>query len=126
MLQLPVGGFLAVRNDLLASIDPFHGGGGAQIYFLGLEAASAGVEDDSGLEDMLPSVPDALLLYEGKGEGGRKEGKGRAEQRAVSEPLELAFFGVAMGGRWVEELDRIGGVEESTCFGVALAEGDEA
>jgi hypothetical protein len=40
--------------------------------------------------------------------------------------LELALFGVASGSGWMEELDWVGGVQEGTCFGVALAESDEA
>ncbi len=118
LLQLPIGGFLAVRHDLLAAVDPFYGGCSAEIDFLGLEAAGAGVEDDPGLVQMLLSV---LMSKD-----DRKSEAGNGTVGAGSEPLELALFGVARCSGWMEELDRIGSVEEGTCFGVALAESDKA
>ena len=44
--QLPVRWFPAVGYDLLAPVDPLHGGCGAEVDLLGLKAAGAGVEND--------------------------------------------------------------------------------
>ena len=126
MLQLSVGRFLAVGNDLLAAVDPFHGSGGAEVYFLGLKTAGAGVEDDSGFRGHA-AVNTRVLVDEGEKGEEKEKGREGPDGGLRERTFEVGAFAAspeAVGG--MEELDWVGGVEESTCFGVALAEGDKA
>ena len=78
---------------------------------MGLEAARAGIEDDSVCINLI-----SILVLASPKEAGRERRLGWAG------PLELMLLGLARATRWVRQLDWVGGIEESVCFGVALAE----
>lgn len=106
---MAVRGLPAVRDDLLAAVDPFHRGCSAEVHFLSLKAARAGVKDDS----VGASAVRIVVVLE--------RGSSR-ESGMVALPLELTLLGLARAAGWMQQLHRVGGIEEVARLGVALAQ----